>query len=113
MIRYKKTKFYIIKRQRNISYVVYTHTIRTIKIEFFNKILFDKEFSRYTLFYDTLFTAIWAYIIISIYNQFLTFQDTPIFKYSNKDVTILSENGLGMLFFKLITLLIIIFGIVL
>lgn len=112
MIQYKKYKSYVIKNQNDTNYVICTYTSRKIKIEFLNKILIDKEYKRSSIHWDSPFTEIWAYLIIALHNEFLTYYDTPISNDKHNGVIIYSKHGIGMAFLKLIGLITLIFGIV-
>lgn len=111
MIQYNKYKSYVIKNQNDTNYMICTYTSRKIKIEFSNKILFDKEYKRSNIHLDSPFTAIWAYLIIALHNEFLTYYDTPISNKKHDGVIIYTNHGLGMALLKLIGSITLIFGI--
>lgn len=111
MIHYNKYKSYVIKNQDKINYVICTYTNRKIKIEFLGKILFDKEYKRSSIHLDSLFTVVWAYLIIALHNEFLTYHDMPISYKKHDGVVIYTNHGIGMALVKLIGLTTLIFGI--
>lgn len=113
MIHYNKNKSYVIKNENGINYVIYTYTSREIKIKLNGKILIDREFKRSKFYFDDAFTAIWAYIIIALHNEYLSASETPISYKKHNGEVVFTQHGLGVAVAKLICLLILIWGILL
>lgn len=111
MIQYKKYKTYLLHSDDNIFYVIYTYSKRAIKITLRGKVLIDKEFVHSNIHFRDPFTIAWAYLLIILHDEFLTYSDRPIKGSYEKGAAILTQHGLLVAILKIILLLTLIFGV--